>query len=98
MFDPGAKMFAIFGCFPGCIWNGGTILAGGNATYETIKDTIDYYNNVEHNSNTANSAMTLQKEALCMVVGNMAKEKCQTNIDILENDGTSVFIDDAGDF
>lgn len=37
-------MFAIFGCFPGCIWNGGTLLAGGTVPYEIIQETIEYYN------------------------------------------------------
>ena len=46
---------------------------------------IDYFNNSDDNSEAAPKAMTLQKYALSIAVGDLAKERCQENVNILQN-------------
>lgn len=42
-FYDGVKIKAVYGCFPGAIWNGGR-LSYGVTRSKIMKDTIDYYN------------------------------------------------------
>ena len=44
VFYPGATIGSVFGCFDAAIWNGGSVFAGGNLTYEQIKLIINHYN------------------------------------------------------
>ena len=41
---PGVTIGSVFDNFPGSIWNGGTLICGGNFTRENIAMIIDYYN------------------------------------------------------
>ncbi len=50
---------------------------------EILQCGIDYYNNSQDDDN-AEKAMVLQSYALSIVVGSMAKQRCQQNVDILK--------------
>ncbi len=41
MFFSDVKSDCLYGCFPGCIMNGGRMLSGGRASYEQISKTFD---------------------------------------------------------
>lgn len=51
---------------------------------EILQCGIDYYNDSEE-SDAAIKAMSLQKYAQSIVVGEMAKDRCRENVDILQN-------------
>lgn len=51
---------------------------------EILQCGIDYYNDSE-DADAAHKAMTLQSYAQSIVVGNMAKDRCKENVDILSN-------------
>lgn len=50
---------------------------------EILQCGIDYFNNSEE-PDAANKAMSLQKYAQSIVVGQMAKDRCKENVDILQ--------------
>ena len=50
---------------------------------EILQCSIDYFNNSE-DANAAYKAMELQKYAKSIVVGQMAKDRCKENVDILQ--------------
>ncbi len=70
-----------------------SLLASTDLQYQIIADKlgleilqcgIDYYNDSEE-PDAAVKAMKLQKYALDIVVGQMAKDRCKENVDILQN-------------
>lgn len=70
-----------------------SLLASTDLQYQIIADKlgleilqcgIDYYNDSEE-PDAAIKAMKLQKYALDIVVGQMAKDRCKENVDILQN-------------
>lgn len=50
---------------------------------EILQCGIDYFNDSEE-PDAANKAMSLQKYAQSIVVGQMAKDRCKENVDILQ--------------
>ncbi len=50
---------------------------------EILQCGIDYYNGSERKADDAKNAMELQKYALSIVVGQIAKDRCNANVDIL---------------
>lgn len=70
----------------------GDLLSSSEIQYQTIADKlgleilqcgIDYYNDSEE-SDAAKNAMVLQRYAKSFVVGQMAKDRCKENVDILQ--------------
>lgn len=42
-FNPEMVIGSIYGCFPGCIWNGGRVI-NGSCSLKAVSKTIEYYN------------------------------------------------------